>query len=93
MKYFLMVFLGGLAISFIPIPEVPTSSVSMEKVYVSETKAEEEGVCISEEVMNQLVELYYHHIQHHQTEQHTHPPELLNPHHPQRGIHSSQNLL
>ena len=85
--FFLMVFVGSLVLSFMPIPEVPTG-VSSEEVSVTEVVSveEEEGVYVSKEVMDKLVELYYHHLEehHHHHPEHQHHREYQEP---------TQNLL
>jgi hypothetical protein len=88
--FFFVVFVGCLVVSCIPIPEVPT--ISSEKTILKKVvNKEEEGVYVSKEVMEDLVSLYYHHIDHHDLEQHSHPPELINPHHHPHRQKQTQN--
>ena len=84
--FFFCIFVGCIVLSFMPIPEVPTANSSEE---VSVSVEEEEGVYVSKEVMDILVELYYHHMEEHHHREHHHKEHQYH----QREVKPSQNLL
>ncbi len=91
-RFVFFVFVGGIVVSCIPLPEVPIANseeieevvlreevgkVEQERYSVEEEQREQQQVCMDKEIVEEFYSLYHHHIHHHT--EHQHPPHILKP--------------